>query len=693
MPSKLAAALLSLLAAVGLTAGPASIAGAAATDPAFYATPDLVWDVTNPDLTSRHTAEFRTIVRDMEEYDGRMYVAGKFLDVLGPDGSTHAQPYLAAFDLETGNWDQSFRPVVDGIIYSIDITSDGRLFVGGEFAGGSALYDARTGTRNAVYSPGISLSWGPPAVFDVEVVGSSVYLAGRFSSAQGTVLSNLARVNATTGALDTGWTPKADPDTAVQSEAGQLVHALAVDTSRNRVYLAVKFGGINGNADAAYFAIVNTSDGALVSGLAQGLPAGIPSHGEVTSMTMEDVQFEGDRVYLGGSAHQTMLLKASDLSVDATFHSNQGVGDNAAGGDTQVIAIGANTIWSGCHCWGSVGPYQIGSYATAPMTYAQYLQWTYDFGTINPFGQQRVRGGYGINKATEKLVPLTIDVTGQAGACAIVEDSHGRVWFGGQFSNVGSTGRVVNGMIRLSPIEPPVVSADGARPADDQIIRLYQAVFGRSPDQAGFDYWTSRYRGDHSLSAIADDFTASTEWQNRFGGNLADQRFIDVLYQNVLGRPGDAAGAAYWTGLLAGGFTRNATLLAFLDSPENISRTGTSRPLAADESRVLRLYRVAFGRSPDPDGFAYWVTLHRSGNSIEALAAEFTASPEWTSRFGANPTPEQLVDALYRNILDRHGDPAGSAYWVAQLRRQSVVSVLVAFSNSPENLNRTGTVL
>ncbi|MEZ5376342.1 MAG: DUF4214 domain-containing protein [Acidimicrobiales bacterium] len=693
MQRHLLAILAVLTAAIGLTIAPPPAGAATTGDPGWYSTPDVIWDVTNPATTSQHTNDLRTIVRDMEEFEGRMYVAGKFLDVVAPDGTTHAQPYLAAFDLDTGVWDSTFRPVLDGIVYSIEITPDGRLYVGGEFAGGSALYDARTGARNTTYQPGITLSWGPPAVFDVEVVGSSVYLGGRFSSAQGTTLSNLARVDATTGVLDTGWTPMANPDVSVSAEAGQLVHALAIDSTRQRVYVAGKFGGINGNTDAAYFAILTTTDGSFVPGLPQGLPLGIPDHREVASMTMEDVQFEGDRVYLGGSAHQTMLLDAADLSVDATFHTNQGVGDIAAGGDTQVITIGKHTIWSGCHCWGSVGPYEIGSYAAGRMTYAEYLQWTYDFGTKNPFGQQRVRGGFGIDKTTEELIPLTIDVTGQAGAYAIVEDSLGRVWFGGQFSNVASTGRAVSGMIRLSPTVPPVVPADDARPADDQIVRLYRAVFGRSPDAAGFLYWTAVYRGGRPLARIADDFMTSAEWQQRFGNQLDDAALVDQLYRNVLGRPGEPEGVAYWIGQLAGGVTRNATLLAFVDSPENIAITGTSAPIAADEARVLRLYRAAFGRAPDDEGYEYWVGLHRGGASLEALATEFVASAEWATRFGSNPTPEQLVDALYRNILDRPGDTAGVTYWVAELQRRNVVSVLVAFANSPENLQRTGTVL
>ena len=669
---------------------------ASALNPAeFSGSPDVVWDVGNPDMTSRHTNQLRAIVRDMEEFEGHMYVAGKFQDVIAPDGSASRQPYLARFDLETGAWDASFRPVVDDIIYAIEITADGRLFVGGEMDGGAVLYDARTGSRIGGFNPGLINSWGPPAVFDVEVVGEQVYLGGDFTESQGVELSNLARVNATTGVLDQSWTPKADLDTVTPLFAGSLVFAIAVDESRSRVYVAGKFGGINGDDSASYFATLRPSDGQPVPGLRQGLPAGILNHREGYSMWMEDVQFDGDRVYLGGNGHQTMTMNASDLAVMSTFFSNNGVGQQITGGDTQVIHVGESTVWSGCHCWGSVGPFPIGSYISGNdgvMAESEYERFAWDFSQTNPFGQQDVKAGYGIDRATDQLVPLTFDLGGQAGAYAIVEDSLGRLWMGGQFTRVPSTGRSVNGMVRFSPNEPIEPPGPGERPADDQIIRLYRAVFGRAPDAQGFEFWTRQYASGASLESIAADFTGSPEWNDRYGDGLSNVAFIDAIYQNVLGRPGDAGGVRFWLDAIdSGRLSRVQVLLSVSDSPENIAATGTSTPIRSDEAQILRLYQAAFGRSPEVGGYSFWVYAYRGGQSLESIAAAFVSSDEWAERFGAQPTPENLVESLYQNVLGRSPDAAGERFWLEELQVRSVASVLVSFSESTENVERTGT--
>ncbi len=459
MVSKPLVALLCLALLMGVTATTSSPSGAVLGSDISSA-PDVIWDVTTPDPGVRHTGPVTALVRDLVEYDGRMYAGGKFLDVIAPDGTTYDQPYLAAFDLETGVWIDTFRPVVDGTIYAMEITPDGRLYVAGELAGGIALYDATTGERDTSFDPRIVNSWGPPAVFDIEVVGNQIYAGGTFSRSQGTPLVDLARVDATTGVLDTSWLPVTNFDTGTPRLAGHNIFGIAVDADRDRVYLAGKFGGINGNLDAAYFAILDTADGSVRADVPQGLPAGITNHRQSFSMWMHDVQFRDDRVYVGGQGHQTMILDVDTLLPAHTFYANRGVGDLGTGGDTQVIHLGTDTIWSGCHCWGSVGEYELFSYNSAPdgvQTYPEYVQWFTDFATINPFGQQPARGGYGIDITSESLVPVTFDVLGQAGAYAINEDSNGRVWFGGQYTRDTANNRPLSGIARFSPVSatPP----------------------------------------------------------------------------------------------------------------------------------------------------------------------------------------------------------------------------------------------
>ncbi len=675
---------------------------AAQADGGLGETPDTIWDVGNPDPNSRHTRQVRAIVRDIEEFNGYVYVAGKFRDVIAPDGGIQSQPYLARFDVDTGAWDPSFRPTVGGIVYAINITDDGRLYVGGEMPGGAMLFDARTGQQDEQFDPGLINSWGPPAVFDIEAVGDDVYLGGDFTEAQGESLSNLARVDGETGSLDREWLPTADLDTGTPLFAESLVFALAIDEPRDRVYVAGKFGGINGDDRASYFAVLDPEGGGLLPNLRQGLPKGIPNHRDGYSMWMEDVQFSADRVYVGGNGHQTMTMRASDLGLLNTFYTNTGVGQTTAGGDTQVIHVGESTVWSGCHCWGSVGPFQIGSYIRGEdgvMVVAEYDEWARDFATTNPFGQQPVNAGYGVDAQTNRLVPLTFDVAGQAGASAILEDSNGRLWMGGQFTKVRSTSRPVSGLIRLSaaaePPEPdPVIvpPARTARPADDQILRLYRAVFGRAPDAQGFAFWTERYAEGEALGSIAGTFILSPEWNERYPAALSNTEYIDAIYQNVLGRAGDEDGVRFWLDALdSGRLSRVQVLLSVSESPENIEGTGTSQPLRIQEAQILRLYRAAFGRNPKPAAFSFWVRSLESGRTLDSIAAQFVDSTEWQRRFGAEPDNRELVRSLYQNVFDRAPDAQGFAYWLEQLDARSEASVLIAFSESIENVRRTGT--
>ncbi len=111
----------------------------------------------------------------------------------------------------------------------------------------------------------------------------------------------------------------------------------------------------------------------------------------------------------------------------------------------------------------------------------------------------------------------------------------------------------------------------------DSIVRLYGAVFDRAPDQSGLDYWVERYVGGTSLSSIATSFMVSPEWTDTYG-EVDDARFVNLLYNNVLDRDPDADGREYWTGRLGAGASREALLLGFSESDENVDRTNTVKP-------------------------------------------------------------------------------------------------------------------
>ena len=126
------------------------------------------------------------------------------------------------------------------------------------------------------------------------------------------------------------------------------------------------------------------------------------------------------------------------------------------------------------------------------------------------------------------------------------------------------------------PAESLVSAGELVRPEEGEVFRLYRSVLGRHPDRPGFHYWAAARIGGLPLRAVADGFLASREYARRFGSG-ADGDFLDRVYRNVLGRPGDPAGVAYWLGELAGGLPRTELVLLFSESAEHRSRSGTAQ--------------------------------------------------------------------------------------------------------------------
>ncbi len=288
--------------------------------------------------------------------------------------------------------------------------------------------------------------------------------------------------------------------------------------------------------------------------------------------------------------------------------------------------------------------------------------------------------------------------SGSRHTCALQSDDSVRCWGSnvegqlgnGTHNNSNRPARVI-GLNDIPPPGPTTFPTNG--PGEDQILRLYRAVFAREPDATGFGYWNGLARSGTSLVQIASDFRQSAEYKATYGENPTNEDLVNLLYENVLGRPGDAGGIAFWVGRLSTDLSVEDLLIAFADSVENISITETSQPLDSDHSKVLRLYQAVFGRAPDAGGFEYWVGLKQNGLSMNQMAAQWTTFPEFRTAYGENPTDAELIDGLYQNVLDRPGDAGGIEYWLGRRAQgMSVARLLIAFADSPENLVNTGTM-
>ena len=112
-------------------------------------------------------------------------------------------------------------------------------------------------------------------------------------------------------------------------------------------------------------------------------------------------------------------------------------------------------------------------------------------------------------------------------------------------------------------------------PEDGSLFRLYCGYFLRYPDEGGFAYWKGIQAGGADLITISDQFALSLEFSNTYGALNSDQ-FVRLLYQNVLLRPVDEEGYAYWKDLIdTGQLTQGGTMRWVTEGLEFQRVTGT----------------------------------------------------------------------------------------------------------------------
>ncbi len=232
------------------------------------------------------------------------------------------------------------------------------------------------------------------------------------------------------------------------------------------------------------------------------------------------------------------------------------------------------------------------------------------------------------------------------------------------------------------------------------VLRLYQAALARSPDLGGLTYWANNLQAGGNEADLASDFLSSPEFQSKYG-NLSNGDYVTALYNNVLGRSPDSAGYNYWTSELNGGLGRAQVLLDFSNSSEfeaatQLAAAGfeSNQIAPTDIGIVYRLYQSALDRVPDASGLQYWSQQLMSGAETEAqLAQNFTSSSEFQSKYGSLSNGD-YVNALYNNVLGRSADSSGYAYWTNALGNgMTRAQLLVAFNDSAEFEQNTNAAL
>ncbi len=99
--------------------------------------------------------------------------------------------------------------------------------------------------------------------------------------------------------------------------------------------------------------------------------------------------------------------------------------------------------------------------------------------------------------------------------------------------------------------------------------------------------------------------------------------------------------------------------------------------MAVTQQQLTELYLAYFGRPADIGGIQFYTA--NPANTMQSVAANFSASPESLSLYGATFGAAQ-IDAIYQNLFNRNAEAAGQAYWSAEVSAGRISSAGAALA-------------
>jgi Domain of unknown function (DUF4214) len=151
-----------------------------------------------------------------------------------------------------------------------------------------------------------------------------------------------------------------------------------------------------------------------------------------------------------------------------------------------------------------------------------------------------------------------------------------------------------------------------------EVQHLYQTFLHRDADADGLAAFTAFLNASGTTEQLAAFMLASPEYYQQTGATGAN--FVAALYTDVLHRPPDAAGAAFWQEQVAGGQARALVADAVLHSAE------------AQTAVVEAIYEDYLHRAADAPGLAGFVAFLQRGGAPEQVIARVMGSAEYLSR-------------------------------------------------------------
>jgi streptogramin lyase len=184
--------------------------------------------------------------------------------------------------------------------------------------------------------------------------------------------------------------------------------------------------------------------------------------------------------------------------------------------------------------------------------------------------------------------------------------------------------------------------------------QAYQHYLGRGPDAAGLSGWVGDMQQGLTDEQLEAAFIGSPEYYNHAGGT--DRRWVDALYQDLLGRLPDPVGENAWIHALATGMLRSTVAYGFAASPERESQ------------RIQGDYQTYLGRAASSIEVSAWLGFFAQGGSNETIMANFVGSPEYYNNpHKGKGDNADWVQSAFQDVLHRSPGADELNLWLAYL--------------------------
>ena len=268
-------------------------------------------------------------------------------------------------------------------------------------------------------------------------------------------------------------------------------------------------------------------------------------------------------------------------------------------------------------------------------------------------------------------------------------------WYNNLVANQIHAGDVVDNFISSPEFEEKDLN-------DDAFLNLmYETILDRPIDASGAKTWSEVLSYGVSERYICSSLVSSEEFtklcesykvtpgeiiltENR-DQNLDVTKFMSHFYTNIFNRKGDTDGLNNWTGALL-----NQSITA-TDVTEGFIFSDEFQKKNIDTKEFLEiLYQTLLGRPSDEPGMEGWLTRMNNGVSNRYATTHFIYSAEFSNlcnTYGIlRGTPEvteyrdinyemtELVNSIYKNVLDRAASGNELNQWTEKLQKSTLTS-------------------